>query len=385
MEKENKLLIKYDMEEKYLDLFRRNQHYNYFLKIELSFENKKIIIYTSTVYINYEKLNQEIKNNFDLKYFDSIAGEVNLDFNEEGKLSIKNINDKLKYLLDPSLGNFFRDSFIQYSMYNGGIDINLSTIIGCHLSKAQIYKSHINNLLLNNSKIINSKIIFNNKEKLKIKSSYIRNVKNLVIDNNVKNIIKDRKNKDDDFLISLIKNGVILNLNNNQKIEGRIEIINSLIKSNNIILFNNRYEEIKIKNSILLEDCSVQGNVEIENILLKGNAALFGNAKIKGAFFFKDLNILDDRLIKSFWELNDLYDQNSNNILLISGFTKIFDKTLINGTAKISGNINIYGESEIQDSPKIYGKINVLDDARVSGNIELFNEEIINKYDERFE
>ncbi|NQX83560.1 MAG: hypothetical protein HRS50_02520 [Mycoplasmataceae bacterium] len=153
----------------------------------------------------------------------------------------------------------------------------------------------------------------------------------------------------------------ISGLKNYQKIEGKISMETSELKSNKLIFQNKVGESIIIKDSLFEGDASIFGNVNIEKGKISGNAVIFGDSKIKG----------------------DEGDESKK--LKIAGYSKVFGKTKISGSPEISGFVNIYGESEVHDNSKIYGSVNILDDARVSGNAKLHNREIVNKYEERFE
>ncbi len=212
--------------------------------------------------------------------------------------------------------------------------------------KTIIQNSELDNLKIKNSNIVNSKL-----SSIEIKSSKLININNL---------------KGDSENYCQINNSKLKNLQNSQIIRGKLIINNSIINSKNVIFYNNENETIEIKNANIKEDASFFNNAKVTNANISGNSVVYGNGEIYG------INNIDE-------------SEEPHNQLQVSGYSKIFDNAKVKDKTIVSGFVNIYGEAETTDSPKIYGKINILDDARISGNAELSKEEIINKYEERFE
>lgn len=369
---------------------------------------------------------------FDVKHIKNVVGTIIEVFGINLFENVVAKNAKIyfyNYILETKIENsIIKCEFNNLTKNNNFIESSI--IKNSIVFETSGRKSTFENLNINNSLIENININDSLIKNTNIKSNEISEINNSEI-SDVFNWVIDQKLILNEVLIKKIINSI--------KIKGSILIEKTIINSENVILYNEFDDYIKIKNSIISEDSSIQNNSFINNALIKGNAVIFENCQIDGEispleiktdenkkiFKFsivdyqkilgpikkleneKDVTKQPQPIRTSYFNPQPIFSRrsvktseffigqktkrifnslnNNDSLLSISGYTKIYEKAKISGSPKISGFVNIYGEAEIVDSPIIYGKINIFDDARISGKAELIKEEVINKYEERYE
>ncbi len=268
-----------------------------------------------------------------------------------------------------------------YTIRTSEID-NARKLINTNILNSKISNSNIKSKIVatisNSSSIQNSKIELDTSISPNINKSVI-NQSDLYVTADELKITNSLLYKNEDINIKGVNNTItfidseIGNLENKQYLLGSLYIANSSIKDR-VLFFNKSEEWIEIHNSFISQDCIISNNSFIQNSVLTGNTTIFNNSQIIG----EGVNINSDEN-----KIGASIDANSG--VAIAGYTKVYEKAIVKDKANISGFINIYGESEVSNQPTIYGRVNILDDARVSGKAQLDKEEIINKYDERYE